>query len=62
MNPINFAQKYLRSIRNPRKWQYAKELTCWYVAGRIYGEPRPVQLSYMAAQAVRMRLADIFGE
>ena len=49
--------RYIRSIRNARKQEYAAA----YVSHLLYGEPEPSTegLSYMAAQAVRLNIRDM---
>jgi hypothetical protein len=51
------AEKYVRSIRNERKRIYATAVYRAYL--RDADAPEPVQLSTMAAQAVRMRLREL---
>lgn len=52
------ARRYIYAIRNPDKQQYAG-LWWQFINGRTYKPEVPKSLSYMAAQAVRMRLLDI---
>lgn len=51
--------QYLRSIRNPAKRKYAEE---WvrYCTQKLQDHPLP-NCGYLAAQAVRMTLADKYG-
>lgn len=58
---------YLKSIRNPTKHDYANHYADYLYSHLITGHPQftvepstPSQLSYMAAQAVRLRLQEIF--
>jgi len=52
--------KYIRSIRNEHKRDYATQYAIWLQRSdedrETVVEPVPHQLSYMAAQSVRMRL------
>lgn len=56
-------RSYLRSIRNPVKRAYGFDYVNWLERGSMAEDTPPpavpAGLSYMAAQAVRMRLADI---
>jgi hypothetical protein len=52
------AQNYIRRIRNPAKKDYAWDY--FYHLKREWPEPvKPAGLSYMAAQAVEMRLMEL---
>ena len=53
---MNEAEAYINRIRNFRKRAYARAFWAWLHIGFSGPEPEPGQLSYMAAQAVRMRL------
>ncbi len=59
---------YLRAIRNAAKHDYANQYANFLRAQEPGGHPefasepdRPADLSYMAAQAVRMNLRDLFN-
>lgn len=55
-NPT-LAEKYVKSIRNADKREYAQQYLTWIRAGVECDPPKaPESLSYMAAQAVRLRL------
>ena len=58
---MNTAESYIRRIRNVSKRAYAEAYLRWLRAGRPeHQEPlRPNNLSYMAAQAVRLELYDL---
>lgn len=48
---------YCRRIRNLAKRSYAIHYGAWREYGTVPGEPiRPTELSFMAAQAVRMEI------
>jgi hypothetical protein len=48
---------YIRQIRNPLKREYAIAYLTWLMNGQKGPEPEPdLNLSYMAAQAVRLEL------
>ena len=49
---------YMRSIRNPAKRAYADQYWHWR-RGFVASADPPGNLSYMAAQAVRIRVEDI---
>lgn len=51
------ALKYIRSIRNPAKRAYA-EAWARFCTQRLQDNPLPT-CGYMAAQSVRMRLAEL---
>ena len=54
------ALAYVKAIRNPRKREYALQL----LGSTFEGMPEPTRpqgLSLMAAQAVRMQLAELFS-
>lgn len=51
-------QSYITAIRNPRKRVYAQDYAMYLLHGGQI-EPERGELSYMAAQAVRMTLADL---
>ena len=55
---IERARAYSRAIRNTRKREYAIAFMGYLLGKR--SEPE-TSLSYMAAQAVRLRLAEILG-
>ena len=48
--------RYINAIRNANKKAYAQEFWAWLDAGKIGPEPQRTDLSYMAAQAVRVNL------
>ena len=53
------ASSYVMAIRNRDKRLYAAAVLRWIWAGRVGPTPEPpVNLSVMAAQAVRMHLED----
>jgi hypothetical protein len=52
---------YIRSIRNPLKRQYAEAFARYLASGEEGPEPDRGALSYMGAQAVRLRLYDLNG-
>ena len=54
---IGQAQRYVRSVRNEAKREYAAEFLRWLMGERT--EPTEYGCSYMAAQAVRSRLHTI---
>lgn len=57
---MHSAESYVRRIRNVSKRAYAEVYLQWLRAGRSGQEPlRPNNLSYMAAQAVRLELYDL---
>jgi hypothetical protein len=56
MDDVSAAQRYVRTIRNPVKREYAYQVLR-YIAGIADKPNRPSDLSVMAAQAVRIRLA-----
>lgn len=49
-------EKYIRSIRNPQKRDYAARYWRWLSEGATGVEPDKFTLTYMAAQAVRANL------
>ncbi len=51
------AENYIRRIRNPRKQTYARAYWIWLTGPQTTKEPDCGDLSYMAAQGVRMSLA-----
>jgi hypothetical protein len=54
------ARRYVNAIRNDAKRDYARAYLLWLQCGRQDAEPtRPEGLSFMGAQAVRHRLADL---
>lgn len=54
------ANKYIKSIRNIRKADYAAAYLLWIMRGRAGYEPQAHPLlSTMAAQAVRLNIIDI---
>jgi hypothetical protein len=55
------AAKYVYAIRNVHKRQYAREYALWCESKRDEDPERPAELSYLAAQAVRMNLDAIYG-
>jgi hypothetical protein len=57
MDDVFAAQRYVRGIRNPVKREYAYQVLR-YVAGIADKPNRPFGLSVMAAQAVRLQLAN----
>jgi hypothetical protein len=57
---VSPALRYKRSIRNPVKRFYAFDVHAALIAGQPVPEA-PAGLSYMAAQAVRMRLREILA-
>ena len=63
-HPFCKASRYIESIRNASKKQYARDYYQWIRSGRTGDSPeRPVdKLSYMGAQAVRMTLDKILPE
>lgn len=54
------AERYVKRIKNPNKRQYAAAYL-GYRLGLLEHMPATIQISYMAAQAVRMRLDCILG-
>jgi hypothetical protein len=56
MNPE--ATKYINSIRNLGKHEYARKYWACVVYGGKSPDYKEFQISYMAAQAVRMRLEE----
>jgi hypothetical protein len=51
------AQQYIRRIRNKSKQAYARSYLAWLANMRPDTEPeRPSDVSYMAAQGVRLQL------
>ena len=53
-------ERYIRATRNPIKKQYANAYAMFQMAGR--GEPEiPTGISYMASQAVRLRIIAIIN-
>lgn len=54
------AARYLGTIRNPHKRTYGVKFWQWMTTDAQCPEPHE-SLSYMAAQAVRIRLTDILG-
>ncbi len=59
MTGFNDCYRYIRAIRNTDKREYAVRYLDYL---RAYGaDPEPVNISYMAAQAVRMRLHQLIG-
>ena len=53
--------RYIRSLRNADKKQYAIEYAQWLERGAQGQEPDRGRLSVMAAQAVRMNIREIHG-
>jgi hypothetical protein len=53
------AFKYANLIRNAAKRRYANEYIAWLQNGAEGLEPEHNKISYMAAQAVRMTIADM---
>ncbi len=51
--------KYIGTIRNPAKRAYAEAYRAWLSDGADCVSPKPKQLGAMAAQSVRMRLAEL---
>jgi hypothetical protein len=56
------AGQYIRSIRNAAKKEYARAYLLFLLQGRQGTPPEQKELSYMAAQAVRLHLGAIFPE
>ncbi len=54
------AGKYIASIRNSAKKEYARQYLFYILRGRKGSCPSPAGLSTLAAQAVRLRLGQIF--
>jgi len=55
----NTARVYIEKIRNPVKREYAKQY--WlFLKGQV-AQPEYSGLSYMAAQAVRLRLSELMA-
>ena len=53
----NEATEYVRRLRNKAKQEYAIRFHAYLIAGKVGPEPpRPLGLSGMAAQAVRLHL------
>ena len=52
-------EKYIKSIRNPDKKEYAKRVAYEFLHPESDKAIRVENLSYMAHQAVRMRIQDI---
>lgn len=52
---------YLSAIRNDRKRQYGFAYLAW-TRNPVGDPPRPLMIGTMAAQAVRMTLAELEGE
>jgi hypothetical protein len=57
MDDVPAAQRYVRAIKNPVKREYAYQVLR-YIAGIADKPERPTGLSVMAAQAVRLQLAN----
>lgn len=56
------AVKYIAAIRSSAKKQYAQQYYRWILEGRPEGKnPTYAPLCYMAAQAVRMNLDQIYS-
>ena len=53
--------RYITRIRNPLKRAYALGYSYWLTGMAERAPQRPVDLSYMAAQAVEMELRDLYG-
>ena len=63
MNQEQEATKYINSIHNSAKRDYANRYYDWAMRGDDAQDcPEPRGISYMAAQAVRQRLSDYFEE
>ena len=62
IHKFSVASRYIESIRNPLKKKYARAYYQWLREPEcVRGDsPEYAPLSYMGAQAVRMRLTDIF--
>jgi hypothetical protein len=54
------AGKYIGSIRNAAKKQYARTYLTYILQGRSGPSPDRGELSAMSAQAIRMRMDQIF--
>lgn len=50
------AHRYARSLRNPAKRRYAYDYIAWLRSGQEGDEPERGELSYIAAQGVRLNL------
>ena len=63
-HPFTAASAYIESLRHPGKKRYAKDYYQWIRAGRVGDSPEysHLNISYMAAQAVRMSLSEILPE
>jgi len=59
-HPIYVARDYVASIRNKAKRAYAVAYLAYRRGAAL--EPDSGELSYMAAQAVRLRINEIFPE
>lgn len=55
---LDHIDSYIRSIRNDAKRRFAEAYTAW-LYGEVPGPPDRGDLSYMAAQAVEMRLGGL---
>lgn len=60
MTEVERIGKYIRTLRNVNKKDYASEYAD-YLIGTGCEEPEYGELSYMAAQAVRQSLRDIIN-
>lgn len=59
---LSNAEKYANRIKNTDKKKYALDLINWVKKGSKKGsEPKSNNLSFMAAQAVRMELEELIG-
>lgn len=54
-------RSYIRKIKNANKQAYAEAFLGWLQSGAAGAEPERGDLSYMAAQAVRINLIDMTG-
>lgn len=63
MDKLDNMLRYIARIRNANKKDYARRYAIWLCRSaedrQVIVEPVPFQLSYMAAQAVRMNLNEI---
>lgn len=64
MSKLDQATQYIGHIRNPEKRDYAKRYAIWLARSpeerEVITAPQPFHLGCMAAQAVRMRLDEIW--
>ena len=55
--------QYIERIRNPHKRSYARAYWNWLASDSCEPEPeKPAELSYMAAQSVRVALVELMQQ